>query len=180
MIDRAVDAFLFSPREAERERAATALTHRRPRQKPNPRKTERVLGDRYTVDSYRRAIERGCKAADVAVWRPVPVSPENRAPHSGWPYPPMQVRMQDAKLSADCHVTAHPVLSGNRSTQVRNSDCPRAPILKPRSGRSFLTTCRGLSPQRRTRPTVLRRSTQSEPQTTVVSWSFNGWSVGSA
>lgn len=68
--DRPVDTYLFSPKEAEAERRAeqhaarkTPLscgnrpgTHRRgaPRRRPK---------DRYTVDSYRRAIERGCDDA---------------------------------------------------------------------------------------------------------------------
>lgn len=73
---------LFSPREAEQERYAKAPTHRRSDQKRNRRKTGRRVRDRYDVDSYRRAIERGCGAAfppppslarqegeDVGAWR---------------------------------------------------------------------------------------------------------------
>lgn len=55
--------FLFSAQEAEKERYAKALSHRRPNQKPNKRKTKRETRDHYDVDSYRRAIERGCDAA---------------------------------------------------------------------------------------------------------------------
>lgn len=67
---RAVDAYLFSPREAETQRHAAAPTHRRPDQKANPRKTQRKLGERYAVDSYRRAVHRGCEKAGISNWGP--------------------------------------------------------------------------------------------------------------
>ena len=67
---RPVNAFLFSPREAEAERSAQAPKHRRPDQKPTPRKTGRKVGDHYSVDSYRRRIERACKEAGVPDWHP--------------------------------------------------------------------------------------------------------------
>ena len=70
LTDRPVDAYLFSPREAEAERALRAQTHRRADQKPGKRKTGRTLGDCYTSDSYRRAIERGCRKAGVPHWTP--------------------------------------------------------------------------------------------------------------
>lgn len=70
IVGRATDAYLFDPREAVRERAASAPTHRRPNQIENPRMTGRVVGDHYTADSYRRAIERACEAAGVPVWTP--------------------------------------------------------------------------------------------------------------
>ena len=46
-------------REAEQERHARSPSHRRENQKPNACKTSRTIGDHYTTDSYRRAIERG-------------------------------------------------------------------------------------------------------------------------
>ena len=68
---RAIDAYLFSPREAELERKqAEAEGQRRPNQPPTPRKTDRTIGDRYTPASYRRAIERACGAAGVPTWAP--------------------------------------------------------------------------------------------------------------
>ena len=70
MANRAVDCYLFSPREAETERHSAAPTHRRKSQKPNAKKTDRVVGERYTTASYRRAIERACRAAKVPVWTP--------------------------------------------------------------------------------------------------------------
>ena len=70
MADRPVNAFLFSPKDAERERAATAPTHRRKNQKPNPRKTDRTLGDCYDVSTYRKAIARACRKAGVPMWSP--------------------------------------------------------------------------------------------------------------
>lgn len=70
MADRPVDCYLFSPREAERERYDRAPTHRRSDQKANPTETTRVLGQHYTPASYRRAIEGGCSRADVPRWTP--------------------------------------------------------------------------------------------------------------
>ena len=63
-------AYLFSPKDAERDRAASASTHRRPGQSVAPRKTARRLRDRYDVASYRRAITRGCELAGVPCWSP--------------------------------------------------------------------------------------------------------------
>jgi len=68
--DRSMDKPLFSPREAVAEHHAKASTHRRSDQKPSPRKTRRTLGDAYTPGSYRKAIERACKQADVPKWTP--------------------------------------------------------------------------------------------------------------
>ncbi len=65
-----LDAFLFSPQDATRERHAEAPTHRREDQKPNPRKTDREIGDHYTSASYRRAIQRACDRADISKWHP--------------------------------------------------------------------------------------------------------------
>jgi integrase len=70
MANRPLDAFLFSPAEAERERLA-ALHARRatPRSCGNRpgtnRRTspERSPGDRYTPESYRRAVARACDRA---------------------------------------------------------------------------------------------------------------------
>ncbi len=70
LADRPLHAYLFSPREAESERYATAELHRRPNQLPNPRKTTRTLGDSYSVDSYRRAIEYACTKAKIDPWSP--------------------------------------------------------------------------------------------------------------
>ena len=74
---RPVDAFLFSPKEAESERLTARHEQRvvpikygnRPGTN-RKRRPERSPGDRYDVASYRRAIERACKAGGVPVWRP--------------------------------------------------------------------------------------------------------------
>jgi integrase len=66
MAGRPVDAYLFSPREAERERRVKSPTHRRNRQKPNKRETNRELGHHYTRESYRRAVARACDIALAA------------------------------------------------------------------------------------------------------------------
>src|SRR5690606_2425815 len=69
-LQRDLNAFIFSPREAEAQRHAQAKVHRRPDQKPNPRKTARRVGDRYETAAYRRAIARACAAAGVPAWHP--------------------------------------------------------------------------------------------------------------
>ncbi len=63
-------AYLFDPRVAVKERHANARTRRRSDQKPNPRKTKRVVEDHYTKDSYGRAIRRACKRAGIPEWHP--------------------------------------------------------------------------------------------------------------
>ncbi|PCJ55914.1 MAG: hypothetical protein COA73_13210 [Candidatus Hydrogenedentota bacterium] len=70
MDNRALDAYLFSPKEAEDERHNMAQTHRRPNQAVDTPKTNRTLGERYTPHSYRRAIERACVKAKVPNWTP--------------------------------------------------------------------------------------------------------------
>ncbi len=71
LTDRPIDGYFFDPREAYRElMAAKATKARRPGQKPNIRKTDRVIGERYTTDSYRRAIQRACDQAKVPRWHP--------------------------------------------------------------------------------------------------------------
>ncbi len=77
LIDRAVNKPLFSPAEAEADRRkALFLKRKTPMSCGNRagtnRKAEPELspGERYTADSYRRAVERACKAAGVPVWTP--------------------------------------------------------------------------------------------------------------
>lgn len=69
-LKRDLGAYLFNPREAIAERAAAAPTHRRPGQPQAARRTDRVVGDHFTVASYRRAVDRGCKAAGIPTWNP--------------------------------------------------------------------------------------------------------------
>lgn len=68
---RAVDAYMFSPRESMAERRAANATKGKPRrddQKPTPTATERKIRDKFTADSYRRAITRACEAANIPSW----------------------------------------------------------------------------------------------------------------
>lgn len=65
-----VNAFLFSPHDAIVEQHKNATVRRRANQKPSPRKSKRQVGDRYTPDSYRRAIDRACDEANVPHWHP--------------------------------------------------------------------------------------------------------------
>lgn len=70
LVDRPIDAFLFSAIEAQRQRHDKAQTHRRLNQKSNPRKTGRVVRNHYDVASFRRAIRRACDKANVLAWHP--------------------------------------------------------------------------------------------------------------
>lgn len=74
-LKRPADAFCFSPRESEAARHKQQRASRkspvqpsqRNRRKKNPK---RPAGDRYTRDSYRRAIQRAAEAAGVQKWFP--------------------------------------------------------------------------------------------------------------
>ena len=71
MAHRPLDAYLLSPREGRAERQAEgAHCRRRPNQKENPRKTDRMVGNHYTTGSYRRAIQRACDIAGIDRWSP--------------------------------------------------------------------------------------------------------------
>jgi integrase len=75
-------AYLFSPADAEAERRTEQRENRKTRVQPSQRnrrrrKPRKAPGERYTVDSYRRAIEYGIKGANRE-----PERGENRAvPH---------------------------------------------------------------------------------------------------
>jgi integrase len=60
-LQRDLTAFLFSPKEANSWRYAQANTHRRKNQKSTPRKSDHRVKDRYTTETYRRAIQRQCE-----------------------------------------------------------------------------------------------------------------------
>ena len=64
------EAYLFNPKDALAEYSAKASVHRRPNQKPNPRKTARRVRDHYSIASYRHAIHKGCDKADVPRFSP--------------------------------------------------------------------------------------------------------------
>jgi len=63
-------AYLFNPREAIKQKAEQAPTHRRRGQKITPRKTGRKVQDHYTTSSYRKAITRLCQEAKIKPWGP--------------------------------------------------------------------------------------------------------------
>ena len=69
-LKRDLNAYLFSPLDATQERASVSSTHRRPKQPQTVPKGDRKVGDHYSVDSYRRAIQRACVAAEVPLWSP--------------------------------------------------------------------------------------------------------------
>ncbi|MBX3421734.1 MAG: tyrosine-type recombinase/integrase [Pirellulaceae bacterium] len=74
-LNRASDAFLFSPAESERERRSMMRQKRKSkvqpsqlsRCKPSRSRPPRL---RYTSDSYRRAIKYACKKANLQPWTP--------------------------------------------------------------------------------------------------------------
>ena len=74
---RRVDAFCFSPAEAEAERRVAAHAERQtPLHYGNSPGTNRKAtpqkepGEVYTIHAYRRAIDRACKQAGVPSWHP--------------------------------------------------------------------------------------------------------------
>ena len=71
-----LEAYLFSPRDAQAERNAerrkqrqTPMTPSQAKRKPK-RKPVRAPDQRYSVASYRRAIQRACEKAGVPGWSP--------------------------------------------------------------------------------------------------------------
>lgn len=74
-LDRDAHAYCFSPKEAEearrremrRSRKTPVQPSQQRRRKSNPK---RKPAEKYSKDSYGRAIKRACKAAGVAPWRP--------------------------------------------------------------------------------------------------------------
>ena len=62
--------YLFSPTDAQNDKNVKAKTHRRPNQQKNINSTDRVIGNRYTVHSYRRAIHRACEKMGIPSWSP--------------------------------------------------------------------------------------------------------------
>lgn len=74
---RAVEAYMFSPSEAEAERRAiqhqkrvTPLHYGNRPGTNRKRKPNRKPRDRYDVSSYRRAIQRACDRGEVPHWHP--------------------------------------------------------------------------------------------------------------
>lgn len=71
--DRDPEAFLFDPRQAEAARSARRRLQRRSKVYGGRARAEaraRPPGDRYTRDSYRRAVQRACEQAGVPSWHP--------------------------------------------------------------------------------------------------------------
>ena len=76
-LDRAIDAYLFSPADAEAERLAKRHAARKtPANQGNAPGTNKKdnptlqPGDCYNKDSYARAVARACKRAGVPRWTP--------------------------------------------------------------------------------------------------------------
>lgn len=69
-LKRDVEAYLFSPAEATKERYAKSKVHRRKNQKSSNLKTDRKIGDHYDTASYRRAIYYACDLADIDKFSP--------------------------------------------------------------------------------------------------------------
>lgn len=60
----------FRPRDSVEAVQARSMVHRRPNQKPKPRKTNRTMKDQYDVPAYRRAVVRACAAVGVEKFTP--------------------------------------------------------------------------------------------------------------
>jgi integrase len=125
LADRAVDAFLFSPAEAEAERRAAIHAARRTplscgnRPGTNRRTApKRTAGDRYTTVAYYRAIQYAC---DRAFPPPTPLAKEDGETHAEW-----QDRLTDEQ-KAENHVWRrehrwHPhQLRHNAGTMIRKA-----------------------------------------------------------
>jgi integrase len=75
-LEREETANLFSPREAEEARNAKRKVARVTPMTPSHRARTRREGrarawrERYDVNTYRRAIQRGCEKAGIATWHP--------------------------------------------------------------------------------------------------------------
>lgn len=63
LLKRDLQFYVFSPLDSLAERASAAGGHRRPGQKPTPRRTARIVRPRYDAASFRRALARGCELA---------------------------------------------------------------------------------------------------------------------
>jgi integrase len=77
LVGRALDAYLFSPAEAEAERRDAARAKRKTPvtcgNRPGTNRVEvpaRKAGDHYSGAAYRRAIDRACDRAGVPRWHP--------------------------------------------------------------------------------------------------------------
>ena len=72
----APSAYLFSSAESEEQRNTQRRRMRKspitPSQARRKRRTDRLRppGERYTVDSYRRAVERACSTLGIPAWTP--------------------------------------------------------------------------------------------------------------
>lgn len=93
LIHRAVDAYLFSPAEAEDHRRATLRENRRTPMTPSQRRRgelaknreqQRPPGNVYDTDEYRRAIARGCEKADREAHRANPTIPADQIIIPNW------------------------------------------------------------------------------------------------
>ena len=71
---RAGGGYVFSPKDSERRRRAKQHAKRKTPLnqgcRPKPGNKYQRFGDRYRVDSYRRAIHRACAKAGVPRWNP--------------------------------------------------------------------------------------------------------------
>lgn len=62
--------YLFKPEDAVLRVIEASTVHRRPSQRPNPRKTDRGIGDHYSTGAYANALRRACQAANCEKFTP--------------------------------------------------------------------------------------------------------------
>lgn len=120
-----LDAYLFSPRdtvaeqkiEKRRKRKSKVQPSQQDRSKPNPK---RAAGDRYSADSFRRAIQRACDADDAKVKADLIKAGEKPDDDRVTPrWHPHQLRHNYAtRIRKEFGIEAARILLGHRSTAV--------------------------------------------------------------
>ena len=114
-------AYLFSPADAESERRAelhrkrkTAMSCGNRPGTNRKRKPQRIPRERYTSDSYRRAITRGCDQADLAAKKRQDLSPDSERIIPRWH--PHQLRHNYAtRVRREYGIETARILLGHRS-----------------------------------------------------------------
>ncbi|HOH49810.1 MAG TPA: tyrosine-type recombinase/integrase [Candidatus Hydrogenedentes bacterium] len=117
MARRPVNEPLFSPQDHLEERSELATVHRRPNQAPNPKVSDRVVGNQYDSGDIRRAVERAVAAAnrDRAERLGRPLSPEEEVP-KWFPY---QLRHTFAtRVRSEFDIEASRVALGHRDAGI--------------------------------------------------------------
>ena len=119
-----LEEFLFSPADAEAERRAelhrkrkTAMSCGNRPGTNRKRKPKRVPKERYTPDSYRRAVARACDLADLAAKKRRDLPPDSERIIPRW-HPHRLRHNYGTRIRKEFGVEAARILLGHRSTAV--------------------------------------------------------------